>query len=81
MPQQQLSWEPITKKEMLQTENALEEQYKTYLIKLMSFKDGIQYELDNDFMKKYLEAITPAVISAGCDLNFMATPTPTPTQR
>ena len=47
---------------MLQTEKTLKEQYKPYLIKLMSFKDGIQYELDNDFMKKYLEAITPAVI-------------------
>ena len=56
------TWEPITNKDMPWIEQTLKEQYKPYLIKLTSFKDGIQYELDHNFTKKDLGAITPAVI-------------------
>ena len=47
---------------MTQTETTLKDKYKSYLIKLMSLKDGIQYELYHNFTNEELVAITPAVI-------------------
>ena len=42
----------------------------------MIFKDGIQYDLDNDFMKKDLGAITPAVIVRWMCLKVYGNPGP-----
>ena len=46
------------------------------------FKDGIQYELDHDFMNKELGAITPAVIIRWMCLKVYGNPDPNnnPTQ-
>ena len=60
-------------------EKRIKEQYRPYIIKLTIFKDVIHYESDHDFTNKELRAITPAGISAGCVLKFMAIPNPNPT--
>ena len=72
------TWEPITNKYMTLTEKKTRDQYKPYLIKLMRFKDGIQYELDHDFKNKELGAITPAVIVRWMWLNVYGNPDPNP---
>ena len=63
---------------MPRTEKTLKEQYKPYLIKLIRFKDGIQYELDHDFTNKEIGAITPDVIVRWMCLKFYVNPNPNP---
>ena len=46
---------------MPRTEKTLEDKYKTYLIKLKSFNNCIQYELYHDFTNEELGDITPPV--------------------
>ena len=62
---------------MPRTEKTLTDKYKPYLIKLASFKEGTQYELDHNFTNKELGDITPAVIvgfGVGVAINFKAYP-------
>ena len=59
---------------MLRTEKTLVDQYKTDLIKLMIFKDGIQYELEHDFTNEELGPITQAVIFRWMCLKFYVNP-------
>ena len=47
---------------MTRTEKSLDEQYKPYLIKLMSFKDGVNYASDREFTNEELAQITPETI-------------------
>ena len=68
----------MTNKEMPRTKKMLEEKYKPDLFKLMSFKDGIQYELDHDVMNKVLRAITPPVIVRCMCLKVYGKPSPDP---
>ena len=56
------TWELITNRDIHWTEKTLKYQYKPYLIKMMSFQDGIQYDLDHNFTNKEHGAITPAII-------------------
>ena len=44
----------------------------------MSFTDGIQYELDQDFTNKYLGDITPPVIIRWMCLKVYGNPEPNP---
>ena len=63
---------------MPRTENTLKDQYKTYLIKLMIFKDGTQYELDHGFTNEELGDTTPAVIVHWVSLKVYGNPNPNP---
>ena len=63
---------------MPQTEKTLKEQHKPYLIKLMSFKYVIQYELYNYFTNEDLGAITPPLIFRWMCLKVYGNPYPNP---
>ena len=63
---------------MPRTEKSLEEQYKPYLIKLMSFKDDIEYEADHQFTKEELALITPEIIVRWMCLKVYGNPDPGP---
>ena len=72
------TWEPITNKDIPWTEKTLKEQYNPNLIKLMRFKDGIHYELDNDFTNEELGSITPAIVVRWVCIKVYGSPDPNP---
>ena len=51
---------------MTRTEKSLDEVYKQYLIKLMSFMDGVHYASDREFTSEDLAQITPETMFDGC---------------
>ena len=56
------------------TGNTIKAQYKPYLVKFVSFKGGIQYALDYDFMNEDLGSITTAEIVLWTHLKVYGNP-------
>ena len=63
---------------MTLTEKSLDEQYKPYLIKLMSFKDGVNYASDREFTNEELAQITPETIVRWMCVKAYGIPDPGP---